>query len=207
MTRIKNCGLKTTADMDAAAESGASFIGFVHHAASPRHLTIPEMAALNLQKPARVQSVAVLVNPSDETLDAITASVRPDYLQLHKVDAVRAMQVAARTPLPLILGVAIRSAADIERALQLEAHAAHLLLDAPESGSGVPFDWAALQDLHLQKPWFLAGGLMAENVAEAIRITGAPMVDVSSGIEDRPGHKSAEKIAAFNRAVLNASHG
>ena len=207
MTLIKNCGLKTVMDMETAATTGASFIGFVHHAASVRHLEIPEMAALHIQKPATVKSAVVMVSPTDSLLDEITSIIRPDYLQIHKVDAGRAAMISERTRLPLIIGIAMREPADLELAHTLEPLAAHLLLDAPESGSGKAFDWGMLAGVHFAKPWFLAGGLTAQNVQEAMRITHAPMVDVSSGIEDAPGHKSLEKIAAFNRAVLHPTHG
>lgn len=206
MTLIKNCGLRTLGDMQIAADTGAAFIGLVHHAASPRHLTLEEMAALAQQAPAGIKKVAVLVNPNDALLARLVTDVAPDYLQLHKVDAARAAEVGSRFALPLILGVAMRHADDVALAHTLEPHAAHLLLDAPESGSGQAFDWAMLQGVQFAKPWFLAGGLHAGNVAEAIRTSGAPMVDVSSGIEHAPGQKSPEKIAAFNRAVLATSH-
>lgn len=204
MALIKNCGLSRPSDLEAASRSGASYVGFVHYPASPRHLPIPEMAALNLQKPADVKSMAVLVDPSDALIDDIVALVHPDYLQLHGVAPGRAAMISERSRLPLVLGVAMRNMADLAKAQALEPLAEHLLLDAPESGSGVAFDWSLLAQAQFTKPWFLAGGLRAENVAEALRVTGAPMVDVSSGIEDRPGHKSAEMIAAFNRAVLQA---
>ena len=204
MTIIKNCGLKTIGDVAAAAAHGAEFVGFVHCEKSPRHLSLEAIRPL-LDYARPLRTVLVTVNPDEALLDATITRLRPDYLQVHGVDVVRAQFIAAATRLPLIIGVAITSAADIATAQALEPYAAHLLLDAKESGSGVAFDWSLLQDVQFQKPWFLAGGLNAANVAEAIRITGAPMVDVSSGIEASPGRKSAEKIAAFNAAVLNAS--
>lgn len=207
MTLIKNCGIRFASDLEVVASTGATFVGFVHYANSPRHLDLPAMAALQLHKPSVLKSVVVMNDPSDPVLDDVVSIIRPDYLQVHKVDAGRAAMISERTRLPLILGVAMRQPSDLELAHQLEPIAEHLLLDAPESGSGLAFDWNMLKHAHFQKPWFLAGGLTTENVAEAIRITGAPMVDVSSGIEDKPGHKSPEKIAAFNRAVLDATHG
>lgn len=207
MIRIKNCGLRTPADIEQAARTGAHFIGFVHHAASPRHLPLPDMAALLLQAPRAMHRVVVLSNPSDALLDDIRTLVTADYLQVHGVDAARAAMISERTHLPLILGVAMRGPDDLARAHALEPLAEYLLLDAPESGSGHAFDWSMLAGVRFAKPWFLAGGLTPANVADAIRLTHAPMVDVSSGIEARPGVKSAEKIAAFNRAVLDASHG
>ena len=201
MTVIKNCGLKTIGDIDAARRTGASFIGFVHHPASPRHLPLEEIKPL-LAYASPLKTVLVTVNPDNALLEATITRIRPDYLQVHGVNATRARQIRAMTWLPLILGVAITNAEDVTAAQALEPYATHLLLDAKHSGSGVPFDWQLLRGVQFQKPWFLAGGLNPGNVAEAIRITGAPMVDVSSGIEIAPGRKSAEKIAAFNAAVL-----
>lgn len=207
MTIIKNCGLKSVLELEQAVATGASFVGFVHYPASPRHLGIPEIAALNLQKPDRLKSVVVMVAPSDQLIDDITSILKPDFLQIHKVDAPRAAMISERSRIPLILGVAMRDAADVALAHSLEPIAAHVLLDAPESGSGSSFDWGVLAGIHFSKLWFLAGGLNAANVRDAIRVTGAPMVDVSSGIEDKLGQKSLEKIAAFNRAVLHPTHG
>lgn len=207
MTIIKNCGLRRVDELHAAAASGARFAGFVHYAPSPRHLPLEAMAVLVQATPTSLQSVAVLVNPDDAQLDAIVREVKPDYLQLHKVTRERAAEIGQRCGLPLILGVAVRSAADLAMAALLEPLAEHILLDSQESGSGQSFDWELLSQHRLTKPWFLAGGLHAQNVAAAIHSTGAPMVDVSSGIETAPGVKSLEKIAAFNRAVLHATHG
>jgi phosphoribosylanthranilate isomerase len=108
---------------------------------------------------------------------------------------------------PVISAVAVRTQADLTSALTFEEISDYLLFDAAHAGSGKAFDWALLKNIPLKKRWFLAGGLTPENVAEAIRVTGAPMVDVSSGIEDSPGNKSLIKIAAFNAAVLHAGHG
>ena len=205
MIRIKNCGLKTTDLIDQAIATGASFVGFVHHAASPRHVDIPHMATLIAHTNHRVKTVAVLVNPTDGLLDSI-ASAGPDFIQLHGVESpLRIQAIHDRTQRPIITAIAVRSEADLALANTLEEISQHLLLDAASSGSGQPFDWRLLKHLTLSKPWFLAGGLTAGNVAEAIRLTHAPMVDVSSGIEDAPGNKSPEKIAAFNAAVLHAA--
>jgi phosphoribosylanthranilate isomerase len=204
-TAIKNCGLRSPVELDQAARTGASFVGFVHHPASPRHLALPEIAAL--AQATTLKRVVVMVDPSDRLIDDVVTLVKPDYLQVHGIPGARAMHIAARSELPLILGIAVRGPEDLETARTLEPLAAHILLDNKESGSGEAFDWTLLAGIGFQKPWFLAGGLTPENVAQAIRLTRAPMVDVSSGIEDAPGKKSLEKIAAFNKAVLNASHG
>ena len=202
--RIKNCGLKTPESIDQALATGASYVGFVYYPSSPRHIELAQMAKLAAHARGRIKTVAVTVDPDDALVDDIAQNVRPDFLQVHKVDRERTSAIAARSKLPLIIGVGIRSAADVALARTLEPLATHLLLDNQHSGSGQAFDWQLIKAMGLSKPWFLAGGLTIENVAEAIRATQAPMVDVSSGLEDSPGNKSLEKIAAFNAAVLNA---
>jgi phosphoribosylanthranilate isomerase len=207
MIRIKNCGLKHPSEIEAAAASGASFVGLVHHATSPRHLSIEAMAALASHIRAPLQSVVVLVNPDAALFQSITEKFRPDYWQIHGVsDVARLRDIRETTEIPVIAGIAVAEAKDIAQAKSLSSAAAMLLFDtkheALAGGAGKAFDWQLLRGLRLDVPWFLAGGLTSENVAAAIRITGATLVDVSSGIESRPGEKSLEKIAAFNRAVL-----
>lgn len=209
MTQIKNCGLKTPKAIREAARTGASYVGFVHHLASPRHLEIAEMAKLSADTPDLLKQVVVLVDPSFDLLEEILASFRPHLFQLHRVnDPERIATITRRTGIPIITAISVRDRNALVGAEALEAASAHVLFDTfhphQEGGSGAVFDWSLLRLLNLKKPWFLAGGLNADNVADAIRVTGAPMVDVSSGIEDSPGHKSLEKIAAFNEAVLHA---
>jgi phosphoribosylanthranilate isomerase len=202
--KIKNCGLKTPQDVACAVISGASFIGFVYHAASPRHLSASEIQHLMSHVPPDVARVIVLVEPSDELLLSLP---KPDFWQIHGVNdpaRIHAIETLAQTP--VITGIRGSSTDDLKNVAALEAVSAHLLFDAAESGSGQAFDWSMLNTISLTKSWFLAGGLNPANVAEAIRSTHAPMVDVSSGIEDAPGIKSLEKIAAFNAAVLHALH-
>lgn len=203
--RIKNCGLKTAEAIHEAARTGASYIGLVHHLASPRHLEIQDMTCLSKQAPDSLQQVAVLVNPSDDLLGELLHSFRPHYLQLHRVhNPARIHAIASSTGIPVITGINVTIERDLAALSDLEAVSAHVLLDASDGGAGKPFDWSLIKDLKLAKPWFLAGGLTHENVTEALRATGAPIVDVSSGIEDSPGIKSLEKIAAFNAAVLRS---
>ncbi len=207
--RIKNCGLKTPEAIDQSITTGASFVGFVHHEKSPRHVTVELMAALIRRTNNRAKTVAVLVNPPDETLDNVLTA-NPDYIQLHDVSSIaRITEIAERYCRPIITAIALRSPAELTYAHMLAEISSHLLFDAKSPGSGQPFDWRLLSHFQLHHPWFLAGGLTAENVVEAIRITHAPMVDVSSGIEDPmgSGNKSLEKIAAFNAAVLHAADG
>ena len=207
-TRIKNCGLKTPEAIDQAIATGAGFIGFVHHPSSPRGVSLDDMAALAKHTRHRAKIVAVMVNPTEALVASIALRVQPDYLQLHEMHDASAVQaIYEQHRIPIISAVSVRDASDLTLASMLEEISAHVLFDAKTPGSGKPFDWRLLKNLPLKKKWFLAGGLTPENVAEAIRITHAPMVDVSSGIEDPPGsgNKSLEKIAAFNAAVLHAS--
>lgn len=202
-TRIKNCGLKTPEAIDAAINSGAGFAGFVHHAPSPRHVTVGQMAALAAHARPLMKTVAVLVNPDDDLLGMLAREVKPDFFQLHEVrDSARIQSIPAQFGIPIITAISVKSESDLTNIATLEEICAYLLFDAPNAGSGQPFDWRLLKNLPLKKRWFLAGGLNVGNVAEALRITHAPMVDVSSGIEDSPGNKSLEMIAAFNAAVL-----
>ncbi len=206
--KIKNCGLKTPESIDVAVRSGASFIGFVHHSYSPRHLTLTDIARLMALVPPPTKRVIVLADPDDALLDTIGNCPQPEFLQIHGVtDPARLQDISRSTGIPLITAINVTSTEDIALGKKLEPISAHILFDAPSAGSGMRFDWkmfhTTLQEKSLQRPWFLAGGLNIHNVAEAIQITHAPMVDVSSGIESQRGVKSAEMIAAFNGAVAN----
>jgi phosphoribosylanthranilate isomerase len=208
--QIKNCGLSSIEQAHMAIKSGAHFLGFVHHTASPRHLPLSAIASLTSQIGARAKNVIVVVKPDHALLEQIKNLRDIHYLQIHGVQEVAQLQafrvMAAKK---LIVAMGIANIDDITRAQALAPHADHLLLDhkTPQhGGSGSSFDWQLVKHNPLQKPWFLAGGLTAENVGEAMRVTGAKMLDVSSGIEDAPGKKSLEKIAAFNVAVLSTAH-
>jgi len=204
-TRIKNCGLKSTQAIDKAIATGAHFAGFVHHEASPRHVTLEEMRTLVAYAKPLMKTVAVLVNPANDLVATLMRDVKPDYLQLHEIeDSARTEAIQSTYGVPVITAVSVKAASDLSNIATLEEISTHLLFDAAAPGSGKVFDWHLLKNLPLRKRWFLAGGLTPENVAEAIRATHAPMVDVSSGIESSPGEKSLEKIAAFNAAVLHA---
>jgi len=207
---IKNCGLRTPEDMSQAATTGARYIGFVHYPKSPRHLTLEEGQALRPHVPEGVRLAAVLVNPDDTTLAEIVNAWQPDLLQLHGITDPTQLEAIRKTyGLPLILGWPVATAADIRKTDAYRGIADYLLLDTAKAGehggTGEAFDWTLLRQEKPALPFFLAGGLTPENVAEAVRITGANGVDVSSGIESKPGIKSPEKIAAFNRAVLHGA--
>ncbi|MFZ4541627.1 MAG: phosphoribosylanthranilate isomerase [Rickettsiales bacterium] len=201
-TRIKNCGLTNPESIAQSVATGANYIGFVHHIASPRHADAATIRTLFSHVPSNVARVIVLVNPDDATIESLPI---PSYWQIHGATTERIADLSARYGSPVISAISVSSAHDLALAATHEEICDHLLFDAATSGSGKPFDWNLLKNLPLKKPWFLAGGLTPENVADAIRITHAPIVDVSSGIEDSPGNKSLEKIAAFNAAVLNAA--
>ena len=206
---IKFCGLRTAQDVSAAVAAGAAYVGFVFFPRSPRNLTAEEAAPLAEAVPAGVIRVGLMVDPDDAMLDRITARVPLDMIQLHgRETPERVAAIRARTGLKVMKAVGIRDRADLDRAGTYRRSADMLLLDAkaPEGaalpgGNGLAFDWRLLQGLDWDTPWMLAGGLRPENVAEAIRLTGAPAVDVSSGVESAPGVKSAALIAAFAAAL------
>lgn len=203
---IKNCGLKTEPDVHAAISSGASFLGFVIHPASPRHVSAHDAAALCRDVPAHVKSVAVIVDPSDEMLRQLFTQWRPHLLQLHGGESPARMNtIKQQSGLQIIKAIGVAEAADVEQAHDYQDLADMLLFDTKHldlpGGSGVSFDWGLVARREWPVPWFLSGGLHTDNVAEALRITRAPMVDVSSGIEASRGVKDAQKIAAFNETV------
>ena len=205
-TLIKNCGLTTPESIAYAIATGASYLGFVHHHPSPRHLSPEQIRAIYRYGSSDAARVIVLVNPMDATLAELP---QPDFWQITGVtDPARIRDIHQRTGIPVITALRIRTHADLAAADRLESVSTHLLFDAyhPQEagGTGHVFDWTLLTNMRRDKPWFIAGGLTARNVAEAIHRTCAPMVDVSSGIESAPGQKSLEKIAAFNAAVLQA---
>lgn len=209
MTLIKNCGFKTPHLIDTAIRTGASFIGLVHHPASPRHVDLRTMADLAAHIGERAEHVAVLVNPHDTLIDDIMAHYRPDYWQIHGVqNASRIRDIRTRTGVRMIVAIAVHDATDVHDAAPLIHEADYVLFDTKQhgkdGGTGKSFNWDVLKGFTIDRPWFLAGGLTPENVTDAIRATSAPMVDVSSGIESSLGEKSAEKIAAFNKAVLSS---
>lgn len=208
--RVKICGLKTAADLAAVAEAGAAYAGFVFFPKSPRHLEVDQAAALALEAPIGLCKVALTVNASDAELDAITAKVPLDMLQLHgRETPERVAEVKARYGLPVMKAVGVADASDLPQIDAYSAVADQLLIDAKPpkgadlpGGNGLAFDWRLLAGRkYWQRPWMLAGGLTAENAAEAIRLTGARQVDVSSGVERDKGVKDAALIDAFVKAA------
>ena len=206
---VKFCGLRSVADIDAAAQAGARYVGFVFFARSPRNVTLEEAATLALEVPQGICKVALTLNADDAFLDALTATVAIDMLQLHGHETPeRVAEVKARYGLPVMKAVGVADASDLT---QLETYmrvADQILVDAKPpkgadlpGGNGLAFDWRLIAGRRWPKPWMLAGGLTPENVAEAARMTGARQVDVSSGVEATPGVKDAALIAAFGKAA------
>ena len=206
---IKFCGLTQKQDITAAAAAGADYVGFVFFEKSPRHVSLAAARALALDVPPEIVKVGLFVNPHDAELDAVVAHAPIDMLQLHGTESPeRVSDIRARYGLPVIKAVGIGDANDVPALTTHSAVADQVLVDAraPEhsnrpGGNGVSFDWRLIADLHLPVPWMLSGGLTADNVAQAIRLTHARQVDVSSGIETAPGEKDPAKIAAFAAAV------
>ena len=204
----KICGLSTPDTLDAAIAGGAHHVGFVFFAASPRHVSFERAAELAARVPGRVGRVGVFVDPDDELLTRAIEAGRLDAVQLHKTTPDRAAAVRTRFSRETWAAVAVKTRADLDAAHGYAGAVDRILYDAktPEGsalpgGMGVRFDWSLLAGFRHPLPWLLSGGLDPANVAEAVRVTGAVAVDVSSGVESAPGVKDAAKIAAFLAAV------
>lgn len=207
--RVKICGLTEPSAIAAAVAAGAAYLGFVFFPKSPRNLTIAQARALALEVPVGVAKVALVVDADDATIGAILDQVPIDMLQLHGHESPdRVAQVRARFGLPVMKAVGIAEAADLDRLPAYEAVADQILVDArPPKGAALPggnglaFDWRLIAGRTWDKPWMLAGGLTPDNVAAAVRLTGARQVDVSSGVESAPGVKDGALIRAFVAAA------
>ncbi len=206
--RVKICGLRTVADVDAVARAGAAYAGFVFFSKSPRNLSLDEARKAALAAPAGLAKVALVVDAPDDVLDGIIEAVPLDMLQLHGAETPeRAAALRERYGLPVMKAIGVADEGDLAGLMEYSLAADQLLIDAKPprnailpGGNGLTFDWRLLAGRRWLKPWMLAGGLTAENVAEAIRLTGARQVDVSSGVESAPGVKDHARIAAFVRA-------
>ncbi|MGR3342438.1 MAG: phosphoribosylanthranilate isomerase [Paracoccaceae bacterium] len=209
--RVKICGLKEPRHVAAAVSAGASYIGFNFFAKSPRNLSIEQAARVAAEVPAGVAKVAVTVDADGATLDGIIAAVPLDMLQLHGAESPdRVADLRARFGLPVMKAIGVADESDLKAVQEYAGVADLLLIDAkPPQGAQLPggnalkFDWRLIAGRRWSVPWMLAGGLTAANVAEAIRLTGARRVDVSSGVESAPGVKDAAKIRAFIGAAKN----
>jgi phosphoribosylanthranilate isomerase len=208
--KVKICGVRTPAIIETAAKEGADYVGLVFFARSPRALKLAEAEALAQVAHGRIGTVAVLVDPDDALIDGVVESVRPDLLQLHGSETPeRVAAIKARTALPVMKAFFVATAADVAAARAFAAIADHILFDAKArraaplpGGNGVAFDWRTLEGFGA--PFALSGGLTPETVATAIAMTGAALVDVSSGVERSPGKKDADLVTRFIRAAKGA---
>ncbi|HWA30459.1 MAG TPA: phosphoribosylanthranilate isomerase [Rhizomicrobium sp.] len=212
--QVKICGINSVESADAALRARVDFAGLMFHPKSPRALNAEQARMLSDRMKGRARLVAVVVDPDDAVLKTIIANAKPDFIQLHGRESVaRVSEIHSMTGLPVIKVVSVAEASDLAAASQYESVADMLMFDAKapasatrEGGHGAAFDWQLLRGRNFKRPWLLAGGLNAENVAEAIGITGAPGVDVSSGVESAPGVKDVSLIARFADAARNAQY-
>ena len=211
-TLVKICGLSTPETLDVALEAGADMVGFVFFPPSPRNISFDTARALASRVQGRARKVALTVDADDTLLASIIEALKPDMLQLHGHETPqRVAAVRESFGLPVMKVLPIETKSDLLPIGSYTSVADRLLFDAraPKEatrpgGLGKPFDWHLLENLDLSIPFMLSGGLDANNVAEALRITRAPGVDVSSGVESAPGVKDPEKIRAFIRAARSA---
>ena len=207
--QAKICGLSTPEAVTAALAGKAAFLGFVFFPKSPRNVAIDAAARLAQSARGRARIVAVTVDPSDAQVDEIARILAPDLIQLHGAETpARAHAVAVRSGAEVIKALPVAEASDLAAARDFDSAVHHLMFDArPPKDTGLPggvgarFDWTLLAGSRFQRPWFVAGGLDAWNVGEAVSLSGAPLVDVSSGVERGPGLKDPALITAFLDAV------
>ncbi|MBL4750923.1 MAG: phosphoribosylanthranilate isomerase [Amylibacter sp.] len=209
MIAVKICGLSTADSLTVAVGAGARYVGLVFFEKSPRNVSIVQARKVALSVPVNVCKVALTVNATDAQLDAITARVPVDMLQLHGHETPeRVIEIKKRYGLPVMKAVGVADASDLAAIDTYMRVSDQILIDAKPpkdaklpGGNGLSFDWRLIAGRRWACPWMLAGGLTHKNVAEAVRLTGATQVDVSSGVESAPGLKDNAKIAAFIAAA------
>lgn len=205
-TQVKICGISTPETLDAAIAAGADYVGFVHYEPSPRHLTLGQAAELREYAGDRAKAVLLLVNAEPGPTAKALEIVKPDAVQFHGSETPEWLRLLRGvTEVEIWKALGVRDAGTLATSDRFSDAADRLLFDAPAQalpgGTGTSFDWSLLA-LHQHKlPWGLAGGLTPGNVIDALRLTGAPLVDTSSGVELAPGVKDVDKIAAFCKAV------
>jgi phosphoribosylanthranilate isomerase len=206
---VKICGITGFEAVDAAIASGAVYGGLVFHPKSPRFVTLEQARVLADAMGGRLKIVALIVDMDDAGIEAVTQAVKPDFLQLHGSESARrTAYIRGKFGVPVIKALPVADSTDLAAAAEYESTADMLMFDArPPKGASYPgghgaaFDWKILNGRTFTKPWFLAGGLDPDNVARAIELSGALAVDVSSGVENAPGVKDAERIADFVNAT------
>jgi phosphoribosylanthranilate isomerase len=208
--QVKICGISHPEAVTAAINGGARYIGLVFYERSPRHVAPPLAAELARMVPTGVRTVGLFVDPSNEYLEHVVSQVPLDLIQLHGEESpARVAEIKAAFSMPVMKAIKVSSVEDLAAADAYAAVADRLLFDAKPpakvsalpGGNGIPFDWTILTGRSWSKPWMLSGGLTVGNVAEAIVVSGAATIDVSSGVEDRPGHKDPDLIRDFLRAA------
>jgi phosphoribosylanthranilate isomerase len=207
--RVKICGMRSVADVEAVARAGAAYAGFNFFPKSPRYLAPPQAREVALAAPIGLAKVALTVDADDAWLDQIVDAVPLDMLQLHGHESpARVAELRARYGLPVMKVLGVADESDLANLVEYSLVADQLMIDAKPpkgaklpGGNGITFDWRLLVGRKWLKPWMLAGGLTPQNVAEAIRLTGARQVDVASGVESAPGVKDATMISDFVKAA------
>jgi len=208
-TQIKICGLSTPETIEAAANAGATHIGFVHFEKSPRHVSLRQAFELRKLVPPSVKAVVLLVNADVKTTGEVIETVKPDVIQFHGKETPEWIElVRTKTGVETWRALGVKDTDTLFKSRRFEGAVDRLLFDAPAKalpgGNGETFRWDLLAGFEHRIPWGLAGGLTPDNVAEAIQATGADLVDASSGLESAPGVKDVDKIAAFCKAALSA---
>jgi phosphoribosylanthranilate isomerase len=209
---VKICGLSTPESLDAALDAGADIVGLVFFPPSPRNISFEIARALGARVRGRAKKVALTVDADDPTFDAIVESLQPNLLQLHgKEPPARVSELKKRFGLPIMKALAVETKDDFEQVKNYASAGDWILFDAKApakatrpGGLGKPFDWTLLSGAIPGVPVMLSGGLNSANVAEALRVTRVPAVDVSSGVESAPGVKDLEKIREFVRVARQA---
>jgi phosphoribosylanthranilate isomerase len=207
--RVKICGMRSVADVEAVARAGAAYAGFNFFPKSPRYLAPTQARDVALAAPIGLAKVALTVDADDAWLDQIVDAVPLDMLQLHGHESpARVAELRARYGLPVMKVLGVADERDLADLVEYSLVADQLMIDAKPpkgaklpGGNGITFDWRLLVGRKWLKPWMLAGGLTPQNVAEAIRLTGARQVDVASGVESAPGVKDATMISDFVKAA------
>ena len=212
MTSVKICGLSTPETVRAALDGGAAYVGFMVFDPSPRNVRLEIAAQLAAPARGRAKVVAVVVDPTDALVERVVGALRPDLIQLHgRETPARTVEIARRAGVGVIKALPVAEAADIDAARAYDGVVEHLMFDAkPPKGAALPgglgaaFDWSLMAGRRFERPWFLAGGLDPWNLAAALAASGAPMADVSSGVERGAGLKDPGLIAAFLEAARRA---
>jgi phosphoribosylanthranilate isomerase len=207
---VKICGLRTPETVRAAVEAGARAVGFVFYPPSPRAIGVEAARQMARLLPTSVRAVGLFVDAADDELEAVVSQTPLDLLQLHGDEPPRRVaEIRARFDIPVMKAIRVATAADLTALADYEAVSDQILFDTKlpanisslPGGTGIAFDWRLLRGVKLTRPWMLSGGLTAENLAEAVAESGGRRLDVSSGVEDRPGVKNVERIRAFLAAA------